>query len=226
MPDSQYRCSPEKNDAQRRESDSRRSSCRLTGLIVFLVSGLTAGSAIADIILPGFKKVKHELVFESSELFDSHRLVAAPIAGFKGVAVIQPGQPFRFSSKYGTQFYVVPKKVMDLPEFDQQTFAQWPHCSPPKAEINQVPVSNPTASALTTLRLAEVTSEGPVIEIVSHIELDQFGNVASPTRNILLFGLLIAAGLAFCLIAIRRMKSADKRALKQSAQSASGSDIQ
>lgn len=47
-----------------------------------------------------------------------------------------------------------------------------------------------------------------MIEEVEHVELNRFGNVASPTKSILIFGLAIAAGLAFCLIAIRRMKKA------------------
>lgn len=163
-----------------------------------------------DVLLPGHKNVKHELVFEDSELLRENRLVAAPIAGFSGAEVIKAGTPFRFSSKYGTRFYLIPGDT-PVPKFDQDVFAQWPNCKPPRGEIRSVPVSNPVASALTTLRFTEIGDSGPVIEEVGHVELDRFGEVASPTRSIIYFGLLIAAGLVLCLVAIRRMKSSGSK---------------
>ena len=176
----------------------------------YTVPGLVCG----DILLPGHKNVKHELVFEESDLFKEHRLVAAPIRGFTGVEEVQPGKPFRFSSKYGTRFYLVPKNT-ELPKFEREVFDQWPNAAPPVAEIKSLPVTNPVSMATTTLRFAGIDEETPVIERVSHVELDRWGNEASPTRSILVFGLLIAAGLAFCLLAIRRMKASRKRELAE-----------
>ncbi len=177
--------------------------------LAIVMSG-TAGvsESHADVLLPGYKSVKHELVFEDSDLFKQHRLVAAPIRGFGGVAEIKPGERFLFSQKYGTRFYLVPDSVTELPPFHEEVYGQWPNCLPPREEIHSLPVTSPTASALTTLRFASVGESGPVIEEVEHVELNRFGNVASPTKSILIFGLAIAAGLAFCLIAIRRMKKA------------------
>ena len=172
--------------------------------------------ANADILLPGYKSVKHELVFEDSDLFQKHRLIAAPIAGFKGVEEIQPGKPFSFSSKYGTMFYLVPRAA-ELTGFDKKAFKQWPHASPPVSEIKSVPVTSPVASATTTLRFASVNEGSPVIETVSHVELDRWGKEASATRSILVFGLIIAAGLAFCLFAIRRMKSSRRGSAAEAA---------
>lgn len=78
--------------------------------------------ALADLILPGNKAVDHQLVFQDSELFQRYRFVAAPIAGFQGVAVIQPGVSFRFSSKYGTKIYVVPDGQPDPVQYDREAF--------------------------------------------------------------------------------------------------------
>lgn len=169
-----------------------------------------AGLATADVLLPGHKSVEHELVFEDSDLFNEHRLIAAPIRGFSGVEEIQPGKPFRFSSKYGTKFYIVPRDA-ELAKFDRDAFDQWPNVAPPINEIKSVPVTSFVASATTTLGFASLNEGYPVIEKVSHVELDRWGNEASATRSTLMFGLTIAAGLAFCLLAIRRIKSSRKR---------------
>ena len=170
----------------------------------------------ADVLLPGYKSVKHELIFEPSPEFEGHCLVAAPIAGFSGVLVIQPGERFRFSTKYGTRFYLVPNDVADFSEFDRERFQSWPSTRPPISEIKSVLVTSPVASALTTLRFAGANESGPIIERVSHVLLDRRGREASATRSILVFGLLISAGLAICLFAIRRMKKSSRSSARES----------
>jgi hypothetical protein len=165
----------------------------------------------ADLLLPGYKSVRHELVFEDSELFRQHRLIAAPIRGFSGIEEIKPGTRFSFSNKYGTRFYLVPDEVPLPEDFTHEVFAQWPRQEPPVSEINMVPVVSSVDSALTTLRFAGVTESGPRIEVVSHVELDRWGRPASTARSMLVFGMLIAAGLACCLLVLRRLRSRSKR---------------
>lgn len=166
------------------------------------VFSLLSLPVFADLIPPGFKSVEHKLVFVESQMLQDHRLVAAPVRGFKGVAEIQAGIPFRFSSKYRTRFYLVPKD-MDLPsDFDQEQFANWPSVEPPCTEVSVAPLISTVASALTTLRLAGIASDGSLqIEIVKHQIFDSFGNRAGMvnfalrTLGLVTCGLLIIGGL-------------------------------
>ncbi len=176
------------------------------GVLFCLIWG-TPATIWGDILLPGHKSVKHQLVFEDSAAFQQHRLIAAPIAGFSGVEEILPGRPFAFSTKYGTAFYLVPRDQV-IPEFDRERFDQWPHQSPPVTQIRSRPVTSLVASALTTLKFSGLDESGvPIIEQVSHRETDRNGKPANTSRSLLLFGLCAAAGLVLCLLALRRLRA-------------------
>ena len=143
-------------------------------LLALFLLFVSVSTLVADVIPPGHAGVSHKLQFESSELLQEKILVAAPTAGFGGAVRIVAGEPFTFSSKYGTRFYLVPAgEIFD--KFDRDRFAKWPSCLPPVSEIKSVPYYNSVRSALTTLRLKEVTEDGPVIEVVSHEEFNSFG---------------------------------------------------
>lgn len=161
----------------------------------------TFNAAEADLIPPGHKSVKHELVFVDSASLDSHRLVAAPIRGLHGVMEVQAGQRFRFSTKYGTRFYLVPDDLRPLPEFDRELFAQWPSVAPPISETRSASMISPVASALTTLRLADVTSSEPKIELVNHIEFDSSGNPVTWKSSVVRPLVLVPAGVLLLLVA-------------------------
>lgn len=125
-------------------------------VILFSVVCLVTEQCSADILLPGHKSISHQLVFESSPLFGDYSLVAAPIRGIDGVHVVVPGQPFPFSSKYGTRFYLVPESDAVVSKFDREQFDHWPSTLPPVSHISSVPVTSPVNSAVTTLRFAEL----------------------------------------------------------------------
>jgi hypothetical protein len=78
-------------------------------LAFFLVLPSLAAPTSSDVLLPGMKRVEHRLVLEPSELWTGRRIVAAPVRGFGGTHVVEPGVPFAFSTKYGTRLYVVPE---------------------------------------------------------------------------------------------------------------------
>lgn len=121
--------------------------------IVFLGQPMVG---IADAIPSGHKKVKHEPCFEDCDLLRDHRLVAAPVLGFGGVKLIQSGERFQFSSKYGTKFYLVPEDHPLPLEFDPQLFEPWTHCPPPVGQAISVSRYSTVASAVTVLRLDSV----------------------------------------------------------------------
>jgi hypothetical protein len=128
--------------------------------------------ALADLIPPGHKGVTHQLVFVDSAALAQHRLVAAPVRGLQGTTEVVAGQSFSFSSKYGTRLYVIPKDIKPLPEFDRELYSQWPSAEPPVSEIRSVPLVSPVASILTTVRLVDVTSGLPILEVVEDKEFE------------------------------------------------------
>jgi hypothetical protein len=183
---------------------------RLAGLVWLLVLCANmewANKTWADLIPPGHKSVHHELVFEDSALLAENRLIAAPTAGFHGVVVIKPGERFSFSSKYGTEFYLVPKDEPLPTDFERETFSKWFHCSPPVQEISSVPWTSPVAKALTVLTLDTISETGPVITVVSHSELDSAGNPAGESAGWnsrwIIGSTVVLVGLGLCVVARR-----------------------
>jgi hypothetical protein len=161
---------------------------------------------LADLIPPGQKGVTHQLVFVDSPALAQHRLVAAPVHGFRGTTEVVAGQPFDFSSKYGTRLYVIPKEVVPLPEFDPNLYSQWPSAEPPVGEITSVPVVSPVTSILTKVRLADVTSGLPKLEVVmdekfadSHVRFSWGSYLWRPL-------VLIPVGIIVLLISVRIMR--------------------
>lgn len=163
--------------------------------------------ASADLIPNGYKGVVHQLVFVDSEAFSTHRLVAAPVAGFGGAVEIKPNEPFDFSSKYGTRIYLVPADVEPLLDFDKARFNQWPSITPPVSEIGFVPQTSLITLILTKLRFAGVAATGPQIEVVDNIES---GPMRAPLRRIqawLTSGAVAAAGALILFVYWRRKRT-------------------
>jgi hypothetical protein len=108
--------------------------------------------ARADIVLPGTEPVSHRLVIERSEAWDgAQRIVAAPVRGFGGTHVVEPGVPFSFSTKYGTRLYVVPPSE-ELPErIDESWSASHLSAAIPVSEVSSAPLASPLESLTTTL---------------------------------------------------------------------------
>ncbi len=175
---------------------------RLGGLVWFLV--LWSSVACADVLPPGHKSVDHELVFEDSVLLAENRLIAAPTAGFQGVVVIKPGERFSFSTKYGTEFYFVPKDEPLPTDFDRESFSKWLHCSPPVHEISSVPWTSPVSSVLTVLKLDAITDAGPVVSVVHRSESDSAGQLVGQTEfdwRWVIGCAVVIFGLGLCIMA-------------------------
>jgi hypothetical protein len=174
--------------------------------ICFLLVCLITKQGNADILPPGHKSITHELVFESSSLFDDHCLVAAPIRGFEGVHIVVPGQRFHFSSKYGTRFYLIPESETKDLNFDRENFDHWPSTLPPVSQIPSVPVTSPVASAVTTLRFTDVQDGTPHIIVVDHRELDSSGKPASYWRAYWWLIFPVVGGVALLAAVFRRLR--------------------
>lgn len=127
-------------------------------LIVLAVLCLFA-PARADLVLPGTKRVSHQLVIAPSEVWTGQRIVALPVRGFGSHAEVERGVPFDFSTKYGTRLYVL-AAAEEVPRVVDQAWRE-KHVSAdiPVREISSVPLTSPLESALTTLRITALDGE-------------------------------------------------------------------
>lgn len=174
----------------------------LPGILVALLA--LAAPARADILLPGHRPVSHKLLIESSEHWGGKRIVAFPVRGFGGTHLVQPGEPFEFSSKYGTRLYV----VTDAEPVPESADAAWTasHVAAeiPVQEVASVPLVSPLDSIVTTLRIR--TLEGARFELAVVDEEQRYdpGLIALWGSVALLGGL----GLVYLIRRRRRARSA------------------
>jgi hypothetical protein len=164
---------------------------------------------LADILPSGHKSILHRCVFETLELPSHLQLVAAPIRGFGGHAVIEANVPFDFSSKYGTELYLIPKSE-SLSEIDAKWFSQWPSSKLPVAEIASVPMWSPTDSILTTLRVEGIRADAPILSVIKHQETDARGHPTTYLRLSLLVSGSIVLGI-FVIWASVRIRRRNKQ---------------
>lgn len=148
---------------------------RLVAVLAALIASAPAGAR--DLIPPGHRLVVHELVFDRLELPPGTRLVATPVRGFGGVEEVQAGAPFRFSSKYGTAFFLVPEgEVVTAPGRD----LEHPSAAPPVGEIRSLPLVNPVARVLTTLAFDGVEAGELRLSVVEEEHFDATGEPVGP----------------------------------------------
>lgn len=177
------------------------------GLLCLLATAWTAAHspdlAVPDLLPIGHRGVVHELVLEDSELLGQFRLVAGPTRGFGGLAEIDPGVPFRFSSKYGTRIYALP---LDEPLPAESPAlgrfpAGWPEefltGSIPVLEVRSVPVLSSVHRILTTLRITGVDEKEREIglKVTAEQRWDRRGRPIT-WASIPILSVLALAGLA------------------------------
>lgn len=108
-----------------------------------------------DVLLPGHRAVSHTIVLEGDAA--GHRLVAAPTAGF-AVQEVAIGEPFRFSSKYGTRLWAFAQGTPVPERWDAELFAKSALVASLPPEIASVPVTSSLRSVQTTLRVDGLAS--------------------------------------------------------------------
>lgn len=148
-----------------------------------------------DFLLPGQKGVRHELILTWDEADLPYRFVASPTHGFHGNTPIRSGEPFRFSSKYGTHILAAPLAAELPPAKERIRDVDWPSAPVPVREVRSIGAGHPLARVETTLRVARVDGGTIVFEKVGERRLDQNGRELGDLDWLPLA--LIAAGGAF-----------------------------
>ncbi|MCB9914348.1 MAG: hypothetical protein H6828_04240 [Planctomycetes bacterium] len=177
-------------------------SPRLASLLCALVALVAlAGPALArDVLPPGYHDVEHVLVLEG----DAHgwRLVAAPTAGF-GVREVRVGEPFEFSSKYGTRLWAFAAGAAVPERWEAGTFEGHALVADLPAEVASVPLRNPVQRVETHLAL-EGLADGELR--LRRVSETRTGSVRGALGTMLpgaLIGALVALGVV-ALLVVRR----------------------
>lgn len=166
----------------------------------------SAPTPIPDVLLPGHKPVQHELVLEWNAAELQHRFVAFPVRGFGGHTVIEPGQPFSFSSKYGTAIYALPTGTAVPTARQGFQNADWAGTRVPVGEVGSVPIGNPLARLETVLRVTGVGEAGITFEQLRERRLDANGN-AIGEHDVWWIALFAAAGVALLAFVVTRQRA-------------------
>ncbi len=136
---------------------------------------LASGPASPDILPPGHKPVRHEIVLVAPPALESRRFLAASLLG-PGPQEVTVNAPFTFSSKYDTRIYALGDGETLAPAARAGMTAEWAaahaSCAVPVRQIASVPVTSPLARVLTTCRVVAVTEREVQLEVVSEERFD------------------------------------------------------
>ncbi len=180
---------------------------RLTLVLLALVVAMLAAPAVADVIPPGYRSVKHTLVLEDDERLAEIRLVLAPVRGFGGTEVMVPGEEHTFSGKYGTRVYAL--KVGDpVPEEPKELkAAAFASGTLPVGKISMVPQADPLAEAVSTIRLAAIEGDRVVLEHVGTKKTDIAGGEVGGNGTWIAMFVVAVIGLVLVVLLLRRRRA-------------------
>ncbi len=134
-----------------------------------------------DVLPPGHKPVRHELTVEvAPDALTGRKLWVHPTGGLYGIAEVLPGDPFRFSGKYGTALYSAPADFEPKPEhFDRRTGLNpaLVKITIPIDDRSTLPLTDRTERILTRLRLTPSAAGSPVLVVADETSYDARGAV-------------------------------------------------
>lgn len=144
-----------------------------------------------DLLLPGHKDVRHELVFAWAGPGPMPILALSPLRSLHGHALVREGEPMRFSSKYGTRLWLLPA-APDLPPSESLRDQPWPSFPLPLREVRSVPQSHPLARLVTSVRIASRGKDELALEVVGERRYDHAGREIGPIAWVPLLALSLA----------------------------------
>jgi len=146
-------------------------------------------------------------MLEATPHFEAYELFAWPVRGLSGKTHIVPGEPFRFSSKYGTRIFGFDKGAQ-FPQTDIGWIDGDPTAATlaeqgvravgaiPVAEQNSAPLGSPVERVLTRLRVVSVANGEVRLEVVDEV-------VERDPLSVLALGGALSAGVVGLLMLVR-----------------------
>lgn len=158
---------------------------------------------LLDVLPPGERAVVHELVLLPTPALEAWKIVAAPTAGFSGHVVVVSGEPFRFSTKYGTRLFACERDEV-VPERLDDAWMNAHRPTPiPVKQVASVSIASPLERLTTRLQVDAVGPE----RIALHVVDEQRVNAFPPAAIGALLVALALLGLFGLVLARRRRRS-------------------
>lgn len=161
-----------------------------------LAAGLCLSASAPDLLLPGHTPAKHELVLTWDDTVPT-RFIASPERRHWGYRILTRGEPFPFSTKYGTRIYAVPAAA-ELPD-PKSTLrdSPWPSAAIPVRELSSVRAGYPVTRVLTRLRISSLRDDGLELAVVDE---QRYGMFDLPVVGPPWLPLVLIAGFGLVLL--------------------------
>lgn len=170
--------------------------------LVFACSLL--GPPAPDVLPPGHQSVRHELTLRWPSDGEQHVFYASPTRGFGSSHRIVAGEPFPFSSKYGTRIYALPRDAEPPVGHEAWLASPWPRTAPPVAEVSSVPAGQPLARVETALAVRLVRGDTIELEVLGERRFDRSGAPLGAGSSLPLLAIAALGGLLLLRLARRR----------------------
>lgn len=160
-------------------------------------------AAPPDLIAPGHRSSRHELLIATDDVSRDLRLWMAPVQGFGSSTRVEPSRAYRFSSKYGSRLWILGPEEEPPARLDDAWGAAHRSIEIPFHEIGSVPVGSPVTRILTLCRIrpdAQGTLQlHPLAEI-------QFGADGQPLATGFVWPWLVGISLLGLLALVARAR--------------------
>jgi hypothetical protein len=160
--------------------------------------------ACVDILLPGHRSVRSEIVLEVPPALAAWQFVVAPQPGFEA-ALVEGTRPTVISAKYGSRVWAFPAGSVVPARFDERAWEQHSVSKIPLGAIDQLAASDPTRVRRVTFRVLGVGDREVRLELVKTELLDSEGHpVRSATMLLTLSALALVGAFGLIVLARRR----------------------
>ena len=131
--------------------------------------------AVPDFLPIGHKGVHHDIVLLWDEAALPWQFVVSPADRNFGNQRIHRGEPFAFSTKYGTRILAAPPDATLPPPKERITETDWANAPLPVRQVRSIGVGHPLARVETTLRIVAVENGTISFERVAEHRFDKTG---------------------------------------------------
>jgi len=171
--------------------------------LLLLDTGWGGSFGAPDLLPPGHRPVEHRLILDWPAERD-WRFCASPTAGMHGTTAIARGEPFAFSSKYGTRIYALPRGAALPAAAEALAATAWPHGAVPVREVASTAVGSRLARVVTTLRVTAIDGNDIHLAVVREQRFDADGRELG-NLDWLPLAVVAAAGAAWLFVLDRRV---------------------
>lgn len=121
--------------------------------VVAIAICVLGGAIPPDLIPPGHRSARHELLIATDDVSRDLRLWMAPVHGFGSSTRVKPSRAYRFSTKYGSRLWILGPDEEPPARLEDGWDETHRSIEIPFHEIASVPAGSPVTRILTLCRI-------------------------------------------------------------------------